>query len=142
MKKVISRKVYDTETAGHISSVANEYPVNDFSWVEESLYKKRNGEYFLYGQGGARTRYAVSSGGNSWEGGAAILPLSFDEARTWAEENLEADEYIAEFGEPSEGETAALALEISAIAKHKLDQEASKTGKTRTAIIEELLMSL
>lgn len=53
----------------------------DFRYVEETLYRKRTGEFFLFGQGGPASKYAVSTGLNSWSGGSKIIPLSVAEAK-------------------------------------------------------------
>ena len=97
--RVINGKRYDPSTA---ESVASAHSVglayNDFGWWEESLYKKRTGEFFLHGSGGARTRYARSAGQNAWTGGEDVIPLTDAEARDWAEKHCDADEYESIFG--------------------------------------------
>jgi hypothetical protein len=70
----------------------------NFSQFSETLYRKKTGEFFLYGEGGPMTKYAVAEGSNSWRGGSRIMPLSFHEAREWAEEHLSGEEYEAIFG--------------------------------------------
>ena len=88
MKKVINGKLYNTKTAHCVGTDEYSHP-GDINYWCEGLYKKRNGEYFLYGA-------------NSFSGGSTIIPLDEEEAMKWAEEHLDADEYIAEFGEPEE----------------------------------------
>ena len=46
MKKYINGKVYDTETAQLIGTYANGGNWRDFSHYEETLYRKRTGEFF------------------------------------------------------------------------------------------------
>ena len=101
MKKIIYNKMYNTETATVIGSDSYSYP-NDFNYWEETLYQKKNGEYFLHGEGGPLTKYRKYSSYNSWGGGEEIIPMTHDEAREWAEEHLDADAYIAAFGEVEE----------------------------------------
>ena len=55
MKKIINGRKYDTETAKEIGYWSNGYPCSDFNHCEETLYLKKTGEYFLYGEGGALT---------------------------------------------------------------------------------------
>ena len=74
----------------------------NMSYVEETLYKKKTGEYFLYGISGANGKYAESIGCNSWSGGAAFVPYTEDQAKEWLEEHGTAEEYIGEFGEQEE----------------------------------------
>ena len=102
MKKIINGKMYNTETAKVCGTYWNGLSRSDFKRYEETLYKKRTGEYFLYGEGGPMTKYAVSVGDNARTGGSAITPMTEAEARQWAEDHLDADEYIEIFGEVEE----------------------------------------
>ena len=77
MKKIINGKLYDTDTAKVVGFYENARSRGDFSHMEETLYKKRTGEFFLFGEGGPMTKYAKSCGQNSWSGGEEIIP--FDE---------------------------------------------------------------
>ena len=101
MKKIIYNKMYNTETATEIGSDNYSYS-NDFRYWLEILYKKKTGEYFLYGEGGPMSKYRKYSSYNSWGGGEEIIPMTYDEAREWAEEHLDADTYIATFGDVEE----------------------------------------
>ena len=98
MNKIIKGKRYDTETAQEICCASSNVGRNDFSFWEETLYKKRTGEYFLYGEGGAMSKYRTAIDQNSWSGGEKIFPLSLEEAKEWAEKHMTADEYENEFG--------------------------------------------
>lgn len=104
MKKIINGKRYDTETAEEIGFWRTERSVTDFSCCEETLYRKRTGEFFLYGEGGPSSPYAHASYG-MMGAGAAIVPLTDDEAKTWVEQKLDADTYEALF--PVEEENVA-----------------------------------
>lgn len=76
--------------------------ISGFGTCSETLYRKRKGEFFLYGEGGPMSKYGVAYGDNEWGYGEEIRPLTVDEAKAWAEENLDADEYEAVFGEVEE----------------------------------------
>ena len=97
MKKIINGKRYDTSTARLIGNAGYSYP-GDFEYWSESLYIKKTGEFFLYGEGGARSKYSHRIGQNLWSGGEAIRPLTLREAREWAERYLDAEEYEQVFG--------------------------------------------
>lgn len=101
MKKIIDGKLYNTETAKLIGEYDNGYPQNDFSYYSEALYRKRNGEFFLYVDGGALSDCAHYSGG-SWSGGADIVPLNESKAIKWCEKHLDVEKYIEIFGEVEE----------------------------------------
>ena len=97
MKKIINGKRYDTDTATRIGSAGYGYSGDLGYWAEE-LYRKKTGEFFLYGEGGPMSKYARRTGSNEWSGGKEIRPLSPKEAQEWAEEYLDGDEYEKIFG--------------------------------------------
>ena len=101
MKKIINRKLYNTETAKKLAEFCNDCTWSEFRYLEESLYRKRTGEYFLYGSGGPLTGYAKKLE-NGYRSGSAIRPLTENEAREWAEDHVSADEYITIFGDVEE----------------------------------------
>jgi hypothetical protein len=56
MRRVIDRKIYDTETAEEIADVSA--PCNDsgdFAYEETHLYRTKNGRWFIAGNGGGST---------------------------------------------------------------------------------------
>ena len=61
MKKVIRGRVYDTETAQEIGSTCGGGENRtDFHYWEETLYKKKTGEYFLHCFGVHKVDYRAS----------------------------------------------------------------------------------
>lgn len=140
MKKIISGRIYDTDTATKLGAWWSSSDVRDFSHVEETLYRKRTGEFFLYGYGGPMSKYARAEGQNSWTGGERIMPMSWDEARAWAEEHLGAEEYIAAFGEVTEDESEyALYVKLPMPVADKLRRIASQQGKALRDVLVELI---
>lgn len=138
MKKIINGKVYDTQKAERVGQWNN--GLTSFDWCEEALYRKRTGEFFLFGQGGARSRYAKSCGDNEWSGGDKIIPLSYESAQKWAEDRLNAEQYASIFGEVAEDDsrvTVTLSLSASALAKAK--RSAAQQGVSLSAYIESLI---
>lgn len=139
MKKIINNRKYDTSTARKVGSNSYSYP-NDFNWWAEILYCKRTGEYFLYGEGGPRSRYAEYVEQNCWCGGEKIIPLTYDEARKWAEENLTADEYESEFGAVTEDDSSEiLTISLPASLVASLRRQAQETGVSLSALIASKL---
>ena len=108
MKKVIKGVMYNTETAREVGSDSFSNP-RDFHFWEEKLFRKKTGEYFLYGCGGPASRYAVDLGNNGWSGGEKITPLTCDAAREWAEEHLDGDEYEKLFEVSEDNQSKRLA---------------------------------
>lgn len=104
MRIVKNGKLYDTDTAEEIGSYCSTHDKGNFRGLEESLYRKKTGEFFLAGKGGPMTHYRteVEPGHKCWTGGEGIIPLSIDEAKAWVERHLDADDYIELFGEVEE----------------------------------------
>ena len=140
MKKIINNKVYDTETARRLGAWDNGLGGNDFGAVEETLYRKKTGEYFLHGWGGAGTRYAEPAGTNWWSSGERIMPMSFAEAKTWAEEKLSGEEYEEIFGAVTEDESRVqVCYSLSAATVEAIKRKAAELGISASAYIELLV---
>ena len=102
MKKVIDGKRYDTTTATAVGYYSNDLSHRDFKWCEETLYRKRTGEFFLYGAGGALSPHAQAYPNDGYGDGETITPMTETTARRWGELRLDYDEYVKIFGEPAE----------------------------------------
>lgn len=140
MKKYIDGKKYDTKTAKAVGSWSNNCSYRDFRWCEETLYRKKTGEFFLHGEGGPMTGYAESTGDNSWGSGESIRPMTFDEAREWAEEHLDGDEYEAIFGEiEDDGTDCLISAVVKASSRDRLRREAEKSGRSIGEILDALI---
>lgn len=138
MKKIIEGKLYNTDTA---TEIGMDCGGDGFSHWCERLYRKRTGEFFLYGEGGPMTKYAVSCGQNSWSGGEKIIPLSPEKAREWAEEHLDADDYAEIFGMPDEGgaEKVTICMQIPGGLDAIIRARAAEKGVSLTAYVTEVL---
>lgn len=101
MRKIINGKAYDTSTATKLAVHDNGLLPNDFDYTEETLFRKKTGEFFLYGEGGARTKYGKESGPSSRIGGAEIIPMTMDEAKKWVENHAN-ERYEEIFGDAEE----------------------------------------
>lgn len=93
MNRIVNGKRYDTETAKPICVRTNYYNGNCVSsW--DSLYRKKNGEFFL-----CRTM----TGFNCFDLESEIHPIDENRAKSFAEENMDdADCYEAVFGKVEE----------------------------------------
>lgn len=76
MKKTINRKVYNTDTAELIAGV-NVGTFGDPAGYEEALYKTKKGLFFLYGKGGAESKYVEED----------IVAVDSKTADAWLQEN-------------------------------------------------------
>lgn len=142
MKKIINGKSYDTETAKKVGCWSNNLSYRDFNWVEETLYRKKTGEYFLHGEGGPASRYSVATGTNSWSGGERIMPMTYAEASDWAEKHLDGDEYEAIFGSVVEDDskrTVAYSLTVGAI--EKLRRMSEEQGRSASEILDAMILT-
>lgn len=141
MRKIIDGRKYDTETATEVHEWSDGAP-SDFGYVEETLYRKRTGEYFLHCYGGPMTRYAErETYGSGYTYGSTIIPTTYDEARAWAEGHMGADEYDAEFGEvpESDGEDVVLSVRVSPATRERLRRIAAESGRSQGAVLDELV---
>ena len=140
MKKIINGKMYDTETAKRIGDWNNNCSTTDFNYYMERLFQKKTGEFFLYGEGNAASKYSRSCGQNEWCGSSEIIPLLFEEAREWAEKKLDADTYIGIFGEPEEDESKVI---LSAYVRkdmyERIKQQAAQNGKNISEQVIDML---
>ena len=141
MKKIINNLVYNTETAEEIGSMSWGDGPRDFHHMTETLYRKRTGEFFLYGEGGPATKYAVSVSQRGWRGGEKIVPLDFATAREWAEENLDADDYEKVFGEVAEDDSRVMiTLSVSRTCAETITRKASEAGMSKSEYIEKMVV--
>lgn len=141
MKTIIERKTYDTKTAVCVGWWCNDLDQTDFNYLEETLYRKRTGEYFLFGFGGGLTQYAEFYNGASTSG-TKIVPLSHEEARTWAKEKLDGDKYIKEFGNPEaddDGDRVSMTITLTKANATALRKAAQEAGVSESVFIAENL---
>ena len=140
MKKVINGKLYDTEKAVRMASWENIQDVRSFNHMEETLYRKRTGEFFLHGEGEARTRYARQYESNMWGHGEEIVPLTVQAAQEWAEKHLDGDDYERIFGAVSEDEEdILLTFKAPAALDRKLGDKATALGISKSELLRNLI---
>ena len=140
MKKIINGKRYDTDTA---KKLASDWYSNrtDFHYWEETLYRKNTGEYFLHGEGGPASKYAQNIEQNSWSGGEKIIPLSVENARKWAEDHLDGDEYEKIFGvvEEASPEKKTVAFSLTEAVIEKIKTAAATEGISMSEFISRIV---
>ena len=94
VKRLIDKLVYDTDTAERIWHWDNGRDNRDFHQCDETLCKTPNGRWFLWGCGGAASRWS-SQHGDNFGAGEGLCALSPDEALEWLETH-DADAAIVE----------------------------------------------
>lgn len=140
MKKIINGRRYYTDT----SVECGEYEHgnrSDFRYYREVLYRKSNGEYFLYGEGGPASPYAEEVEINSWRGGEAIKPLTDEEAHKWAEEHLSGAEYekIFTVEDDSDVSRKLCSFSLAPSVIKKLAELSHSSGLSRSQIVADLI---
>ena len=120
MKKIIKNKMYDTATAKPIAS----YDVADEGRTYEQLYRKKTGEYFLFSD----VRF------DGWN----ITPVSYEQAREWAQLHMTSTAYDDVFGDIKESdELARLHISCTQSEADRIRKAAQQNGMT----ISEYILS-
>ena len=97
MKKIISGKIYNTDTATFIGNRQHSNR-GDFQFEDTDLYRTPKGAFFVQGTGGAYSRWSKPCGSNGMSGGHGIQAMSATEALAWCEDaGIDADVIAAFF---------------------------------------------
>lgn len=140
MKKIIRGKVYDTSTAQKLAQWENGEGYSSLTYVCETLYIKKTGEYFIHGEGGAMTQYAEARDQNRWGSGERIMPMAYKEAAEWAEKHLDDDTYENIFGTVTEDETRrTVTYSLSVATAEKIKRAAAEKGLGLSDFVEQTL---
>ena len=99
MRQITNGKMYNTQTAEFIDEFENTPHRSNYQYYVESLYRKRTGEFFLYGYGNAASKYAEIRADRMRSPGKKIIPITEDEAKSWVEHYSDVETYIELFGE-------------------------------------------
>ena len=140
MKRIIGGKRYNTESADLIGDWSASYSVSDFNYYEEELYRKKTGEFFLYGKGNGLSPYKERMA-DGWTQGEKIIPLTLDEAKKWVEEKESADLYEELFivEEEVEENKDIISFLIPISLKSKLLDRSQKDSITMTEVMIKAL---
>lgn len=98
MKKFINGLRFDTKKAELIADYEYGHQ-GDHGWLYEAIYRTARGNWFLAGNGGARSKYGERVDQNTYGAGEALIPLSADEALAWLERHGETDAIEAYFSD-------------------------------------------
>ena len=139
MRKYIAGSRYDTDTARKLAYWSNGLTERDFAFCCETLYRTQAGKFFLHGEGHGNSKYGEWHG-NTGGWGEKIIPLLEQEAREWAEENLDADEVDEIFAAAAQGRVA-ISASISRAAKEALDELAADEQRPNSQVVEDAIMA-
>ena len=124
MRKIMNGLAYDTETAMRLATYTSPSEQTGLNHVEQTLYRKKCGEYFLF----------------STVGLASVTPMTLREAMLWAEEHLSAYEYEAIFGPaPEEDLLMDVSYRLNAFNAGLICHMADCEGVPPSQIIEKLV---
>lgn len=98
MQWTIDGKEYDTDTAKCVGRYKNTPYHNDANFYEEMLYRKKTGEFFLYGQGNSASKYAYISPGGRRSFAQRIVPLTDEKAKEWMQQHGNGEKCAVLFG--------------------------------------------
>ncbi len=134
MKKLIDGKRYDTCAARLIGSYEQKDSEGRTGYIEE-LYRKKTGEFFLYGRGGSLSKYARRTAKGKASEGEQLLPLSFADACRWASDHLHMD--LAGAGDTETKRSVSFALSEAAI--EQIRNNAFNSGMTMSDYLIRLV---
>ncbi len=98
MKRLIDRKLYDTDQAEQITRYAPNTYRGDFNYLIETLYKTPDGEYILHCEGGAATEYAKPCDGGGKTSGEELNVLDEEAVLDWCEDRkIDGSIVVSEF---------------------------------------------
>ena len=98
MRKIINGKTYNTEAAAVLAEWSKGY-ASDMAYFNESIHRTKNGNLFLYQDGGPLSSMSVDIGNNSTAGSHDIRALDEQECyeilAAWHDANkIDADEML------------------------------------------------
>lgn len=125
MRKYINNKMYDTQSAVCIFKRNSEgLNKNHIAYEEVAIYRKKQGEYFLYNYRGLK---------------ADIVPMSYEQAVQYVQIYGTVEEFNKAFDVNYEQGSTSLRVIISKSAKKKLDIICSQRGITQTEFVENCI---
>lgn len=125
MRKYINNKLYDTQSAVCIFKRKSEgLNKNHIAYEEVAIYRKKQGEYFLYNYRGLK---------------ADIVPLSYEQAVQYVQTYGSVDEFNKAFSVSSAEGNTSIRVVVPKSVKKKLDIICSQRGITQTEFIENCI---
>lgn len=133
------------ETAKVLTQWDNALGINDFEWEKESLCRKKNGKFFLYGEGEPASPYATDHDTarkpGPWSEGEDIIPFTTDQAKQWAEKKLDPDKYEKIFGKvPEDNEVITEEVQFDRDDWEKVHKIAEKKGLAVDKLIQKAIV--
>lgn len=138
MKRSVNSRTYDTAQSEQIA----EFPygkAGEDDFQKETLYRDRNGEFFLAGVGGSDSYYAQLFDGE-YAAGKDIIPLSLDEARRWLEDQQLTEVIEKLFGaDQVEAGTTSVSVRLADATMMEAERAAARANVRLDKWIERLV---
>ncbi|NLI22231.1 MAG: hypothetical protein GX418_11890 [Clostridiales bacterium] len=139
MQQFIDNRLYDTETAKPMGNWQRGFS-SERGYISETLYQTPEGEYFLHGEGGPRSRYAQRTAPNTWGYGERLIPFSNEEAHEWAENHLTEDAVHTAFVKKGyDGCMTPMMIHLRCGTAEKLTRLAAEQGRQPSELAEEMI---
>lgn len=87
MRRDLDGCIYDTSEAEAIANWSNNLERTDLNYTNETLYRMKNGDYFLHGEGGGDTYYGRPGEDGSWGYGQLLRPFDEYDGLEWCQEH-------------------------------------------------------
>lgn len=144
MKKIIKKKVYDTDTATLVASVPHPNCYDSTGQIcEQELYLKKNGEYFLYLRGARSDAvHNIRIEDEPHDKGRNIYVLPYNKAREWGEQELTAEQWLELFEPVEDDSKSQIHVYLKNTVISKLKKTAQMQGVTLSALIESMTDNL
>lgn len=139
MERIIRGRRYNTATAEAVAEHEYVHP-SDLEWMHEVLYRKRTGEYFLWGAGGPRSKYRKRVKKDVFDSGESIKPITLDEAKVFIKKYGTVETYKNQFEiNEFDGETIQLNIYLSAPTFQRLKIASVERGESMTKLVSKLI---
>lgn len=126
MKARINGHKYDTDTAGFVARYSVQADELRYSFTQTLFYKK-TGEFFIYSRGGDRDEEDFNN--EYWIFRPEIVPLSFQEAKRWAQLHCSKCKFITLFGDENDEKPNKSSLSSIALLKKRTLKALPYTNK-------------
>jgi len=98
IKSIIDGRRYNSDTSTKIAEYSWGYR-SDFHYYSEELYRTPKGAWWMYGDGGAASKYSRADEGGGSSGGERVFTLTATEVREWLEQHDRCDALESHFGD-------------------------------------------
>lgn len=140
----IRNRLYNTETAKMIGKwEINDKGKEDSQFAQETLFRKKTGEYFLLCEGGADSVHSSRDKDGRKIKGEFIQLISFDEAKQWMEKHLDFEKLITDNNNKKlyqKNKEIPISLKLSKEVHTKLQNYRSQFGISYRDILSILIM--